>query len=119
MLDQRIGVPWGPCRRLCVPHAPASTCVSASALVHAGDSSSLPGAVVCDLSLPGDVQYATETAHVERIKLLFLSGSQGPGLTAIQENAEGTGSVDLDFGVFNHLLLGSYSLCQPSELAVL
>ena len=46
--------------------------------VHAGDSSSLQDAVVCDFVLPGDMQNATEAAHVEYIEFLFLSGSQGP-----------------------------------------
>ena len=83
--------------------------------VHAGDSSSPQDAVVCDFVLPGDVQNATETAHVERIELLFLSGSQGPGLAAIQEGTEGTGSVDLDFGVLSQLAVGPYSLCQTGH----
>ena len=80
--------------------------------VHAaGDFSSLQDAVVCDFVLPDDVQYETETAHLERIKLLFLSGSEGPGLGAVQESAEGTGSVVLDFGVLSQLTVGPYSLC--------
>ena len=33
--------------------------------VHAGDSSSLQDAVVCDFVLPGDVQDAAEAVHVE------------------------------------------------------
>ena len=61
------------------------------------------------------MQYETETAHVERIKLLFLSGSQGPGLSLIQESAEGTGSADLDFGVLSQLVVGPYSLCQTGH----
>ena len=65
---------------------------------------SLQNAVVCHFVLPGDVQYATETANVKRIGLLFLSGSQGPDLIAVQEGAEGTGSVDLDFGVLSQKL---------------
>ena len=75
-----------------------------------GDSSSLQDAVACDFVLPDDVQYATETAHLERIKLLFLSGSEGPRLAAVQESAKGTGSVVLDFGVLSQLVVGPYSL---------
>ena len=77
----------------------------------ARDSNSLQDAVGCDFVLPDDVQYATETAHLERIKLLFLLGSEGPGLAAVQESAEGTGSVVLDFGVLSQLVVGPYSLC--------
>ena len=83
--------------------------------VHAGDSSSVQDAVVCDFVLPGDVQNVTETAHVERIELLFLSGSQGPGHTAVQEGAEGAGSVDLDFHLLSQLAVGPYSLCQTGH----
>ena len=79
--------------------------------VHAEDYSSLQDVVVCDFVLPDNVQYVTETAHVERIKLLFLSGSQGQLLTAVQESADGTGSVDLDFGVLSQLAVRPYSLC--------
>ena len=56
--------------------------------VHAGDSSSLQDTVVSDFVLPGDVQNVTETAHVEYIEFLFLTGSQGPRFTAIKEGAE-------------------------------
>ena len=52
---------------------------------------------------------------MERIKLLFLSGSQGPGLSVIQESAEGTGSADLDFRVLSQLVVGPYSLCQTGH----
>ena len=52
---------------------------------------------------------------MERIKLLFLSGSQGQLLTAVQESADGTGSVDLDFGVLSQLVVGPYSLCQTGR----
>ena len=43
--------------------------------VHAGDSSSLQDSIVSDFVLQGDAQNATETAHVEYIEFLFLSGS--------------------------------------------
>ena len=83
--------------------------------VHAGDSSSLQDAVSCHFVLPGDLQYETETVHVECMKLLFLLGSQGPELIAIQEGAEGTGSVDLDFGVLSQLVISPFSLCQTGH----
>ena len=44
-----------------------------------------------------------------------MSGSQGPGLIALQEGAEGTGSVDLDFCVLSQLVFGPYSLCQTGH----
>ena len=50
--------------------------------------------------------------RIPALSLLFLSGSQGPGLIAVQEGAEGTGSVDLDFCVLSQLVFGPYSLCQ-------
>ena len=51
--------------------------------VHAVDSTSLQDAFVFDYVLPGDVQYATNTVHMEHIKLIFLSGTQGPPRTAV------------------------------------
>ena len=48
---------------------------------------------------------------MEHIKFLFSSGSQGPDLFAVQKGAEGTGSVDLDFGVLSQLVVGPYCLC--------
>ena len=65
--------------------------------VHAGDSISLQDAVVCDFVLPGDV--------------LFLSGSKGSGLAAVEEGVEDAGSVDLDFGALSQLAVDPYSLC--------
>ena len=47
---------------------------------------------------------------MECIELLFLSGSQGPGLAAVQEGAEDAGSLDMDFGVLTQLAVGPHSL---------
>ena len=74
-LAHHRGDPWGSCHCPCVPHAPASVCVSVSAVCL---SSSLQDTVVSNFVLPGDAQNATETAHVEYIEFLFLSGSQCP-----------------------------------------
>ena len=72
---------------------------------HAGASSSIQDSVVWDLVLPGDAQNASEAAHAKSFELLFLSGTQCPGLAAIQESAHDSGSVDLVFVCTVSLLL--------------
>ena len=72
---------------------------------HVGASSSFQDSVVWDLVLPGDVQNASEAAHVKGIELSLLYGTQCPGLAAMQVGAHDAGSVDLD-------------LCVPSQFAV-
>ena len=63
---------------------------------HAGASSSFQDSVVWDLVLPGDVGGCACKEH-----LSLLSGTQCPGLTAIQESAHDAGSVDLDLCVLS------------------
>ena len=65
--------------------------------------------VVWNIALPGDVEYALDTSHVESVKLLFLSWVKSPGLVAAQHCAQNAGSVDLDLGTFRQLLVGPYS----------
>ena len=55
---------------------------------HAGASSSFQDGVVWDLVLPDDVHNASVTTHVKGIGLSLLSGTQCPGLAAIQEGAQ-------------------------------
>ena len=50
--------------------------------------------------LPGDIEDASETAHVGSVKLSFLSSAKGPGLTTVYRYIHGTSSVDLDLGMF-------------------
>ena len=60
--------------------------------------------------MPGDVEYALNTSHVESVKLLFLSYKRkSPGLVAAQHRAQNAGSVDLDLGTFRQLLVRPYS----------
>ena len=61
---------------------------------------------------PGDAKYASETAHVESVKLPLPSCVKNPGLAAVQQCAQNASSVDLDLGIFCQLLLGPYSLSQ-------
>ena len=82
---------------------------------HAGASSSFQGSVVWDLVLPGDVLNALEAAHVKSIELSLLSGTQCPGLAAIQEGTHDAGSVDLDLCVHGQLAVVPYFLCQSGH----
>ena len=82
---------------------------------HAGASSSFQDSVVWDLVLPGDVQNASEFAHVNSIELLLLSGTQCPVLTAMQERAHDVGSVDLDPCVLSQLAVVPCFLCQSGH----
>ena len=84
-------------------------------LEHAGASSSFQDSVVWDLVLPGDVQNASEVAHVKSIELSLLSGTQCPGLTAIQEGAHDAGSVDLDLCVLSQFAVAPCFLCQSGH----
>lgn len=62
--------------------------------------------------LPGDVQYMSETAHVEdvQLKYLLLLCTPCPRLTAVQECAQNTGSVDLILGALCQFFVGPHSL---------
>ena len=74
--------------------------------------SSLQECVVWNSVLPGDAKYASETAHVESVKLPLPSCVKNPGLAAVQQCAQNASSVDLDLGIFRQLLVGPYSLSQ-------
>ena len=82
---------------------------------HAGAYSSFQDNVVWDLVLPGDVQNALEAARVKSIELLLLSGTQCPGLAAIQESAHDADSVDLDRCVHGKLAVVPCFLCQSGH----
>ena len=53
--------------------------------------------------------------HMEHIQLPLLPYTKGPGLTAVQECTQDTGSMDLDLGICRQLLIKSYSLCDSRE----
>ena len=53
--------------------------------------------------------------HMEGVQLPLLPGTKGPGLTAVQEYAQDTGSIDLDLGICHQLLIKLYSLCESRE----
>ena len=52
---------------------------------------------------------------MEGVQLPLLPCTKGPGLTAGQECAQDTGSIDPDFGVCRQLLIKPYSLCESRE----
>ena len=52
---------------------------------------------------------------MQRVQLPLLPCTKGPGLTAVQECAQDTGSIDLDLGICRQLLIESYSLCESRE----
>ena len=52
---------------------------------------------------------------MERAQLPLLPCTKGPGLTAVQECVQDTGSVDLDLDVCRQLLIEPYSLCESRE----
>ena len=68
---------------------------------------------------PGDVKYASETAHVESVKLPLLSCVKNPGLAAVQQCAQNASSVDLDLGIFRQLsFLLDHTLLFSLEMVV-
>ena len=54
---------------------------------------------------------------MERVQLPLLPCTKSPGLTAVQECAQDTGSVDLDLGICRQLHIKPYSLCESREHA--
>ena len=52
---------------------------------------------------------------MERVQLPLLPCTKGPGLTAVQECFQDTGSIDLEFGICRQLLIKPYSLCESRE----
>ena len=52
---------------------------------------------------------------MEGVQLPLLPCTKGPGLTAVQECAQDTGSIDLDLGICHQLLIKPYSLCEFRE----
>ena len=52
---------------------------------------------------------------MESVKLPLLSYEKSPGLSAVQQCAQNTGSVDLDLVIFRKLLVGPYSLGQAGK----
>lgn len=67
--------------------------------------------------MPGDAQYASETAYVESAKVPLLSYVKSPGLAAVQQRAQNPGSVDLDIGTFRHLLFDRTLLVKLQMVA--
>ena len=51
---------------------------------------------------------------MEGVQLPLLPCTKAPGLTAVQECAQDTGSIDLDLGMCQ-LLIEPYSLCESRE----
>ena len=45
----------------------------------------------------------------------LLPCTKGPGLTAVQECAQDTGSIDLDLGICRQLLIKPYSHSESRE----
>ena len=52
---------------------------------------------------------------MEGVQLPLLPCTKGPGLTAVQECTQDTGSIDLDLGIRRQLLIKPYSLCESRE----
>ena len=52
---------------------------------------------------------------MEHVQLPLLPCTKSPGLTAVQECAQDTGSIDLDLGIWRQLLIKPYSLCKSRE----
>ena len=57
----------------------------------------------------------SEATHMEHVQLSLLPCTKGPGLTAVQERAQDTGSIDLDLGMCHQLLIEPYSFCESRE----
>ena len=53
---------------------------------------------------------------MEVVQLPLLPRTKGPGLTAVQECAQDTGSIDLDLGMCRQLLIERYSLCESRDM---
>ena len=49
---------------------------------------------------------------MERVQFPLLLCTKGPGLTAVQECVQETGSTDLDLGICCQLLVKPYSLTE-------
>ena len=56
---------------------------------------------------------------METVKLPLLSYEKSPGLSAVQQCAQSTGSVELNLVIFRQLLVGPYSLGQAGNGAAL
>ena len=52
---------------------------------------------------------------MEGVQLPLLPGTKCPGLTAVQECAQDTGSIDLHLGMCRQLLIEPCSLCESRE----
>ena len=52
---------------------------------------------------------------MDSVQLPLLPCTKGPGLPAVQECAQDTGSIDLDLGIYHQLLIKPYSLCESRE----
>ena len=68
--------------------------------------------------MPGDVEYALDTSHVESVELLFLSWVKSPVLVAAHHRAQNAGSVDLDLGTFREPVTAEVKFCIPSTSLV-
>ena len=49
---------------------------------------------------------------MQGVQLPLLLCTKGPGLAAVQECAQDTGSIDLDLGICRQLIIKPYSLCE-------
>ena len=79
--------------------------------IPARSRTTLLGTLSCQV-IPKNV---SETTHMEGVQLPLLLCTKSPGLTAGQEGAQDTGSIDLDLGIFCQLLIKPYSLCESRE----
>ena len=61
----------------------------------------------------------SEAMHMERVQLPLLPCTKGPGLTAVQDCAQDTGSIDLDLGLCCQLLIKPYSLDSQREYGLI
>ena len=70
---------------------------------------------VWDIVTPPDTQDALQAVHVECLVSFFLSGVEGPRLTAIQKCAKDAGCVYYHFRVRNQFAFLLHSLRQCCE----
>lgn len=79
-----------------------------------GNSSTLQQGVIWHFVLSGDAHNASEAAHNEGVKFVFLSSIQRPGLTVIQVGHD-KNFVDLDFGLLGQLAIGPHPVGQSGH----
>ena len=81
----------------------------------AGQLCTFQDLIVGDHVVPLDVQDVSEAAHMEAVEFAFLMGMKSPGLTAADQSAQYTSSVDLSVGVLSQLVVLPHSRCQSGQ----